>query len=87
MVGNSGSKKDEPRRYFSTLYYSNQESRNSLPTANEQVELAKLKTDYEGTRYQVPLDRENIVDVRALFSEIEEIYTNQVSNQGDMRWV
>jgi len=86
MVGNSGSKKDEPRRYFSTLYYSNQESRNSLPTANEQVELAKLKTDYEGTRYQVPLDRENIVDVRALFSEIEEIYANQVSNQGDMRW-
>ena len=39
MVGNTGSKKDEPRRYFSTLYYSNQESRKSLPTAEEQTEL------------------------------------------------
>ena len=86
MVSNSGSKKDEPRKYFSTLYYSNQESRKLLPTAEEQAELAKLKTNYEGTRYQVPLDRGNIVDVRALFREIEEIYATQVSNQGDMRW-
>ena len=62
MVGDSGSKKGEPRKYFSTLYYANQESRNSLPTAEEQAELAKLKTNYEGTRYQVPADMHNVQD-------------------------
>ena len=86
MVEKRGSKKGGPRKYFSTLYYSNQESRTSLPTAEEQAELAKLSTDYEGTRYQIPTDRENIVDTKALFNEIEEIYTTKVSNLGDMRW-
>ena len=86
MVGNSGSNKGEPRKYFSTLYYANQESRNSLPTADEQAELAKLKTNYEGTRYQIPTDKENIADVRALFEDIEDIYATEVNKQGDMRW-
>ena len=86
MVRNTGSNKDEPRKYFSTLYYENQESRTSLPTAKEQAELAKLRTNYEGTRYQIPTDRKDIVDVRALFEEVEEIYATEVSNQGDMRW-
>ena len=58
-----------------------------LPTAEEQAELAKPGTNYEGTRYQIPTDRENIVDVRALFKDIEDIYANsEASNRGDMRW-
>ena len=86
MVGNSGPKKGEPRKYFSTLHYANQESRNSLPTAEEQAELAKLKTNYEGTRYQVPADMHNVQDPRKVFKEIEEDYQNHVSNKEDIRW-
>ena len=56
MVRNTGSNKGELRKYFSTLYYANQESRTSLPTAKEQAELTKLRTNYEGTRYQIPTE-------------------------------
>ena len=72
MVGDSGSKKGEPRKYFSTLYYANQESRNSLPTAEEQAELAKLKTNYEGTRYQVPADMHNVQDAQKIVQKIDK---------------
>ena len=86
MVGNTGSGKDGLRRYFSTLYYANQESRNSLPTAEEQAELAKLKSNYEGTRYQVPANKRDVQDSRKVFKEIEEDYQNHVSNKDDIRW-
>ena len=86
MVEKRGSKEDEPRRYFSTLYYANQESRNSLPTAEEQAELAKLTTDYEGTRYQVPAGMHDVQDARKLFKEIDEDYDYNVSNKDNIRW-
>ena len=86
MVGNSGSKKGEPRKYFSTLYYANQESRNSLPTAEEQAELAKLKTNYEGTRYQVPADMHNVQDAQKTFEQIDKDYEDNVVNKNKIQW-
>ena len=86
MVEKKGSKEDEPRRYFSTLYYSNQESRTSLPTVDEQAELAKLTTDYEGTRYQVPAGMHDVRDARKLFKEIDEDYDANAANKDDIRW-
>ena len=86
MVENKDSKKHEPRRYFSTLYYSNQELRTSLPTAEEQAELAELTTDYEGTRYQVPAGMHDVRDARKLFKEIDEDYDTNAPNKDDIRW-
>ena len=86
MVGNKGSKKGGLRRYFSTLYYKNQELRTSLPTAEEQAELAELTTDYEGTRYQVPAGMHDVRDARKLFKEIDEDYDTNAPNKDDIRW-
>ncbi|MCH1482217.1 MAG: hypothetical protein L7T81_08270, partial [Candidatus Poseidoniaceae archaeon] len=82
---------EEPRKYFSTLYYDGQESRTELPTNDEQQELKLLKTDYEGKRYKVPADMQNILETKAMFEQIHDDYNTSPhitkENKSDMRWL
>ena len=77
---------EEPRKYFSTLHYDGQESRTELPTNEEQQELKLLKTDYEGKRYKVPADMQNVTDTRQKFFQIDNEYDAQVVKTDDIRW-
>lgn len=86
MAGDTETVKAKPPRYFSTLCYHNQENRQVLPTAEEQSELEKLKTDYEGKRYQIPedmLDRENS---HQMYNRINADYENLKIQDKDIRW-
>ena len=87
MVDKSGSKTTEPRRYFSTLYYKNQTSRQNLPTMEEQQELENLLTGYESERYQIPDGIDTTVDPRNEVKRIEEEYERHAKNKSDMRWL
>lgn len=86
MVEQGGSKTNEPRKYFSTLYYQNQIGRTTLPTVEEQAELDNLKTNYEGMRFQIPTEMENVLNPREQFKEIDHQFQTFVNQRGDMRW-
>ena len=86
MDEHAGSKLNEPRKYFSTLYYKNQESRQELPTHNEQAMLKTLKTDYEGMRYQIPEEMEVILNTHHKYQEINRLYESKLGSNHDIRW-
>ena len=86
MDEHAGSKLNEPRKYFSTLYYKNQESRQELPTHNDQAMLKTLKTDYEGMRYQIPKEMEVILNTHHKYQEIDRLYESKLGSNHDIRW-
>ena len=86
MAGDTETVKAKPPRYFSTLYYRNQKNRQVLPTAEEQSELEKLKTDYEGKRYQIPEDMLDIENSRQMHKRINHDYENLKIQDNDIRW-
>ena len=86
MDEHAGSKLNEPRKYFSTLYYKNQESRQELPTHNEQAMLKNLKTDYEGMRYQIPEEMKVILNTHHKYQEIDRFYESKLGSNHDIRW-
>jgi hypothetical protein len=86
MAGDTETVKAKPPRYFSTLYYRNQKNRQKLPTAEEQSELEKLKTDYEGKRYQIPEDMLDIENSGDLQKRINHDYENLKIQDNDIRW-
>ena len=86
MDEHAGSSLNEPRKYFSTLYYKNQESRQKLPTHNEQAMLKTLKTDYEGMRYQIPKEMEVILNTHHKYQEIDRLYESKIGPNHDIRW-
>ena len=81
MVKKGGLK--EPRKFFSTLHYKDQERRIEPPTEEEQQHLENLKTDYEGKRYKVPEDMSNVVHTDSIFSQIEDRFKRKVDGKGD----
>ena len=81
MVKKGGLK--EPRKFFSTLHYKDQERRIEPPTEEEQQQLESLKTDYEGKRYKVPEDMSNVVHTDSIFSQIEDQFKRKVDGKGD----
>ena len=57
MSSEKENKRYSGAKYFSTLYYKNQKRRDlDLPTEEDELE----KTDYEGKRYLVPEEMENV---------------------------
>ena len=70
------------RKYFSTLYFRNEENRTELPTSEDELE----KTDYEGRRYQIPEEMEDVFNSGETFTKINEIFENKVS-QKDIRFL
>jgi hypothetical protein len=85
MPGDTETVKAKPPRYFSTLYYRNQKNRQVLPTAEEQSELEKLKTDYEGKRYQIPEDMLDIENSQQMYKRINEDYENLKIQDNNIR--
>ena len=84
MASNKVNERYGAAKYFSTLYYKNQEWRDlELPTAEEELE----KTDYEGKRYQVPEEMENVIGKMSekKFTEINEFKEHKVGQQ-DIRY-
>ena len=81
MVKKGGLK--EPRKFFSTLHYKDQERRIEPPTEEEQQQLENLKTDYEGKRYKVPEDMSNVVDTKQNFLLIDGRFKRKVDGKGD----
>lgn len=71
------------RKYFSTLYYRNEEGRTELPTSEDELE----RTDYEGKRYPVPEEMENVFGKMSgkIFAEINGLKEHKVG-QKDIRF-
>ncbi|MFL2982094.1 MAG: DNA-directed RNA polymerase [Candidatus Poseidoniaceae archaeon] len=84
MTSKKGNERYEGAKYFSTLYYKNQEWRDlDLPTEEDELE----KTDYEGKRYLVPEEMENVFGKMAgkKFIEINEVFENEIGER-DIRY-
>ena len=84
MTSKKGNERYEGAKYFSTLYYKNQEWRDlDLPTEEDELE----KTDYEGKRYLVPEEMENVFGKMAgkKFIEINEVFENEIGEK-DIRY-
>ena len=94
MAGHPSKKKEElPARYFSSLYYDKQQKRGlpnqpGLPTVEELAELEKLKTDYEGKRYDIPTEMLDITNSKKKFEEIDDARQKVAieSNSEDIRF-
>ena len=69
-------------KYFSTLYYRNEEGRTELPTSEDELERA----DYEGRRYLIPEEMEDVFNSGEKFTEINEIFENKVEEK-DIRFL
>ena len=84
MSSEKENKRYSGAKYFSTLYYKNQERRDlDLPTEEDELE----KTDYEGKRYLVPEEMENVFGKMygKKFIEINEVFENEVGEK-DIRY-
>ncbi len=84
MSSEKENKRYSGAKYFSTLYYKNQECRDlDLPTEDDELE----KTDYEGKRYLVPEEMENVFGKMSgkIFAEINELKEHKVGQQ-DIRF-
>ena len=91
MSGREVGENPLPQRYFSSLYYDKQQNRGlpnepSLPTAEDLAELEKLKTDYEGKRYDIPQEMLDITNSKKKFDEIDQARQEAGLGSKDIRF-